>query len=122
MGMSYEDVDRIAKLIPNEIGITLEQALNVEPQLREAVELDKTAQQLLSTARVLEGADRLVANLCCRLGGVQVRAGQQPHVFFRQVERRVGARRQGGERQHGSKQCQGPHVTTTRTASMTLRM
>ncbi|MDE1920987.1 MAG: DNA polymerase III subunit alpha [Candidatus Omnitrophica bacterium] len=58
MGMSYPDVDRIAKLIPNELGITIEQALNVEPQLRQAVEFDKTAQQLLATARVLEGLNR----------------------------------------------------------------
>jgi len=58
MGMSYPDVDRIAKLIPNEIGITIEQALNVEPQLREAVEFDKTAKQLLTTAQVLEGLNR----------------------------------------------------------------
>jgi len=58
MGMTYADVDRIAKLIPNEIGITLEQALNVEPQLREAVEFDKTAKQLLTTAQVLEGLNR----------------------------------------------------------------
>ena len=58
MGMSYPDVDRIAKLIPNEIGITIEQALNAEPQLREAVEFDKTAKQLLATAQVLEGLNR----------------------------------------------------------------
>jgi len=58
MGMSYPDVDRIAKLIPNEIGITIEQALNVEPQLREASEFDKTAKQLLATAQVLEGLNR----------------------------------------------------------------
>jgi len=50
LGMSYPDVDRIAKLIPNEIGITIEQALNVEPQLREATEFDKTAKQLITTA------------------------------------------------------------------------
>ena len=58
LGLSYPDVDRIAKLIPNEIGITIEQALNVEPQLREIVEFDKTAQQLLATAQVLEGLNR----------------------------------------------------------------
>jgi len=58
LGLSYPDVDRIAKLIPNEIGITIEQALNVEPQLREAVEFDKTAKQLLATAQVLEGLNR----------------------------------------------------------------
>ena len=58
MGMSYPEVDRIAKLIPNEIGITIEQAINVEPQLREAAEFDKTAKQLLATAQVLEGLNR----------------------------------------------------------------
>ena len=58
LGMSYPDVDRIAKLIPNEIGITIEQALNVEPQLREAFEIDKTAKQLLVIAQVLEGLNR----------------------------------------------------------------
>jgi DNA polymerase-3 subunit alpha len=58
MGMTYADVDRIAKLIPNELGITIEQALNVEPQLREAVEFDNNAKQLLVTAQVLEGLNR----------------------------------------------------------------
>jgi len=58
MGMSYPEVDRIAKLIPNEIGITIEQALNAEPQLREAAEFDKAAKQLLATAQVLEGLNR----------------------------------------------------------------
>ncbi|MBF0511389.1 MAG: DNA polymerase III subunit alpha, partial [Candidatus Omnitrophica bacterium] len=58
MGMSYADVDRIAKLIPHELGITIEQALDVEPQLREAVQVDKTAKQLLATAQVLEGLNR----------------------------------------------------------------
>ena len=68
MGMSYPDVDRIAKLIPNEIGITIEQALNVEPQLREAVEFDKTAKQLLATAQVLEGLEPPRVNPCGRGG------------------------------------------------------
>jgi DNA polymerase III subunit alpha len=58
MGMSYPDVDRIAKLIPNDIGITIEKALNVEPQLRSAQEFDNTAKQLLATAQVLEGLNR----------------------------------------------------------------
>ncbi|MBI4308825.1 MAG: DNA polymerase III subunit alpha [Candidatus Omnitrophica bacterium] len=57
-GMAYADVDRIAKLIPNAIGITIDEALNVEPQLKELVETDKTARQLLETAQVLEGLNR----------------------------------------------------------------
>ncbi len=68
MGMSYPDVDRIAKLIPNEIGITIEQALNVEPQLREAAEFDKTAKQLLATAQVLEGLEPPRVDPCGRCG------------------------------------------------------
>lgn len=58
MGMGYSDVDRIAKLIPNEIGITIDEALNIEPQLKELVLVDKTAGQLLETAKVLEGLNR----------------------------------------------------------------
>jgi len=58
MAVSYADVDRIAKLIPNSIGITIDEALNVEPQLRELVATDKTARDLVATARVLEGLNR----------------------------------------------------------------
>ncbi len=58
MAMPYIDVDKIAKLIPNDIGISIEQALNVEPQLRQLVELDSTAKQLIDTAQVLEGLNR----------------------------------------------------------------
>ena len=58
MDMAYADVDRIAKLIPNELGITIDQALQVEPQLRLLVEGDRIAKQLLETAQVLEGLNR----------------------------------------------------------------
>jgi len=57
-GLAYADVDRIAKLIPNELGITIDEALNVEPQLKELIEVDRSAKQLLETARVLEGLNR----------------------------------------------------------------
>ncbi len=58
MGMAYIEVDRIAKLIPNEVGITIDHALKVEPQLRELCEADRTAKQLLDTAQILEGLNR----------------------------------------------------------------
>jgi DNA polymerase-3 subunit alpha len=58
MAVSYADADRIAKLIPNEIGISIEDAIQVEPQLRELIETDKSARDLLSTARILEGLNR----------------------------------------------------------------
>lgn len=58
MAMAYADVDRIAKLIPNTLGITIDESLNVEPQLRELITADRTAKQLLDTAMVLEGLNR----------------------------------------------------------------
>ncbi len=58
MAVPYADVDRIAKMIPNEIGISIEDSIQVEPQLRELMELDKTARNLINTAKVLEGLNR----------------------------------------------------------------
>ncbi len=58
MAMNYADADKIAKLIPNEIGITIDEAIHVEPQLKELMEADKSARDLLNTAKVLEGLNR----------------------------------------------------------------
>ena len=58
MDMAYADVDRIAKLIPNDLGITIDKALQVEPQLRSLIEGDRIAKQLIETAQVLEGLNR----------------------------------------------------------------
>jgi DNA polymerase-3 subunit alpha len=58
MGMAFGDVDRIAKLVPETIGITLEQALEQSPELRARVDADGQVAQLLETARRLEGLTR----------------------------------------------------------------
>ena len=58
MGMPYADVDRIAKLVPTELGITVEEALQKEPQLHKLFQNDQTARQLIETAQVLEGLNR----------------------------------------------------------------
>jgi DNA polymerase-3 subunit alpha len=58
MDMPYAEVDRIAKLIPNELGITIDKALQLEPQLRLVIEEDRTAKALLETAQILEGLNR----------------------------------------------------------------
>lgn len=58
MGLSYADGDRIAKLIPYELGITIDDAVEVEPQLKDMMETDKTVRELLNTAKVLEGLNR----------------------------------------------------------------
>ena len=58
MGLSYSEADRIAKMIPNELGITLKAALEKNPELRQAVETEENTQQLWNYATVLEGLTR----------------------------------------------------------------
>src|SRR3984957_15236943 len=53
-----KDVDRIAKLVPETIGITIEQALKDSHQLQAAYEADTTVRELVDTARKLEGMVR----------------------------------------------------------------
>ena len=50
--------DRLAKLVPNDVNITLEQALEREPLLRQAVESDDTFAFLMESAQALEGNHR----------------------------------------------------------------
>ncbi len=58
MDMPYGDVDRIAKLVPATIGMTLEKALEESPDLRKAYDTDKQVRELLDTAMKLEGLVR----------------------------------------------------------------
>ncbi len=55
MDMPYGEVDRIAKLVPNELRITLEDAMKKEPRLRDTVSRDPRVSGLMDTARKLEG-------------------------------------------------------------------
>ncbi len=58
MGLAYGDVDRIAKLIPATLGMTLDQALKIEPKLSETAKRDPQVARLLEVARKLEGFPR----------------------------------------------------------------
>lgn len=58
MNMPYAEVDRIAKLIPLDINITLSGALKQEPELRSLYQNDPRITQLLDTSRALEGLTR----------------------------------------------------------------
>lgn len=58
MGMPFGDVDRIAKLIPEELNITIAQALKDSPELRELVDGDEDVRQLIETAGKIEGLAR----------------------------------------------------------------
>jgi len=58
MGLPYADVDKIAKLIPNDPGITLKQALEIEPELKAKYDEDPVMRQLINISRRLEGLNR----------------------------------------------------------------
>jgi DNA polymerase-3 subunit alpha len=56
--VSYPEVDKIAKLVPEKLKITLEQSLQLEPRLRELRDTNPTVQDILSIAATLEGLPR----------------------------------------------------------------
>jgi DNA polymerase-3 subunit alpha len=58
LDMPYGDVDRIAKLIPPTVGITLDRALEEVPELRKLYDSEQTVRELLDTAKKLEGLVR----------------------------------------------------------------
>ncbi|NLG37966.1 MAG: DNA polymerase III subunit alpha [Clostridiales bacterium] len=58
LNMSYGDVDRIAKMVPMQLGITLEKAQEINPQLRERMEADPQVKRLVDMATRLEGLPR----------------------------------------------------------------
>lgn len=58
LGMSYGDVDRVAKLVPTAPGITLERALAENPELSQAYAADDAVKMLIDDAKRLEGLAR----------------------------------------------------------------
>lgn len=58
LGYSYQEVDTIAKMVPMELGITLDKALHISPELHAAYENDPRVERLVSTALLLEGMPR----------------------------------------------------------------
>ncbi|MEA3290851.1 MAG: DNA polymerase III subunit alpha, partial [Pseudomonadota bacterium] len=77
MGLSYGFVDTVAKLIPFEIGMTLEKALAQEELLRERYEQEPEIAELIDTAKSLEG---LARNVGKHAGGVVI--APQPLTEF----------------------------------------
>jgi len=69
MDIPYSDVDRIAKMVPNQLNIKIEQAVHDSAQLQEAYEKDGQIRQLIDTAKKLEG---LVRNAGVHAAGVVI--------------------------------------------------
>ncbi len=58
MDLPYAFVDTIAKMIPNELGITIEKALIMNRELRTSYETDPNVKELIDLAKRLEGLPR----------------------------------------------------------------
>jgi DNA polymerase-3 subunit alpha len=56
--MPYGDVDRIAKLIPTTVGMTIDEALEEVAELRKIYDTDPVIKELIDTAKKLEGLVR----------------------------------------------------------------
>jgi DNA polymerase-3 subunit alpha len=58
MEVPYAEVDRIAKMIPMELNVTIKNSLNLAPDLKEIYENDKKIREVIDTAISLEGISR----------------------------------------------------------------
>ena len=58
LAMPYADVDRVSKMIPIELGITIKKALNMNPELLKAYNEEKDTRHLIDMSMKLEGLPR----------------------------------------------------------------
>jgi DNA polymerase III subunit alpha len=77
MGLSYSDGDRLAKMIPTDLKMTLEKALKQSPELKAAYDTEDVTRELIDTALILEDLTR---NSSVHAAGVVI--GDQPLVNF----------------------------------------
>ncbi|MGO8931655.1 MAG: DNA polymerase III subunit alpha [Limisphaerales bacterium] len=75
MGLSYGECDRLAKMIPFDLKMTLEKALKQSPELKQAYDNEEVTRELIDTAFVLEDLTR---NASVHAAGVVI--GDQPLV------------------------------------------
>src|SRR5207249_4992738 len=69
MDVPYSDVDRIAKMVPNQLNIKLDRAIKDSPALQQAYQGDAQVRELIDTAKKLEG---LVRNAGVHAAGVVI--------------------------------------------------
>ena len=58
IGLPYTAADRIAKMIPNELNITLDSAVEKNAELKQAIENEPDTRQVFEYGRILEGLSR----------------------------------------------------------------
>lgn len=73
MGMTFSEVDVVSKLIPDKLGITIQESIDAEPRLRELMEQDPKIQTLMDLALKVEG---LVRHAGIHAAGVVIADGE----------------------------------------------
>jgi DNA polymerase-3 subunit alpha len=58
LGMSFAEVDAVSKLIPDKLGVTLTESLELEPRIKEMMETNPTVGTLMDLALKVEGMVR----------------------------------------------------------------
>lgn len=58
LDMPYADVDAVAKMIPFQMGVSIDKALSINPELGLQYNQDERIKELIDTARLLEGVPR----------------------------------------------------------------
>ena len=58
LGMPYQDVDKVAKLVPTDLHMTIEKALTISADLKALYDTDPKVYELIDTARRVEGMPR----------------------------------------------------------------
>ncbi len=71
LGLSYGECDRIAKMIPPDLGMTLNKALEISPELKTAYEREETTRRVFDYGFTLEG---LARNASTHAAGVVIGA------------------------------------------------
>ena len=65
LDVPYQDADKLAKMIPNEIHITIKKALDQNKELKDLYENDEQTKKILDIAMALEGMPRQASTHAC---------------------------------------------------------
>ena len=66
LDVPYQEADRLAKMIPNELHITIKKALEQNKELKDLYENNPETKKLLDIAMALEGMPRQASTHACR--------------------------------------------------------
>ena len=86
--LPYAEADKLAKMVPDDLNISLDDAIEKSPEFKKEYENNPIAKQIVDTGRVIEGMVRNVGTLCSRCNncgpptqgiGPLDYAGRNPH-------------------------------------------